>query len=163
MLTSVSQLTPPCTKAGHNLTMAQCYTVCQPVCISEEAYKHQQVVNHLACREAVCPQGIDPQRLAIWGARRDPFERCPCPEQPPPQNQCCPPPPPACCANPNPNPCFPGLAWPEQPREMSCPPTSCLPPPQCCPVQPEPPRQLCPPPPPQSYCPPPEPPRQICA
>eukprot|EP01061_Rhynchopus_euleeides_P001903 TRINITY_DN11425_c0_g1_i1.p1 TRINITY_DN11425_c0_g1~~TRINITY_DN11425_c0_g1_i1.p1 ORF type:complete len:312 (+),score=65.88 TRINITY_DN11425_c0_g1_i1:54-989(+) len=48
--------------------------------MSDQALKHQHVVNHLACREAVCPQGIDPYNTAVWGARRDVMERCPCPE-----------------------------------------------------------------------------------
>eukprot|EP01059_Diplonema_ambulator_P032064 TRINITY_DN60_c4_g1_i1.p1 TRINITY_DN60_c4_g1~~TRINITY_DN60_c4_g1_i1.p1 ORF type:complete len:335 (+),score=51.49 TRINITY_DN60_c4_g1_i1:83-1006(+) len=43
--------------------------------ISQEALRHQHVVNHLACREAVCPQGVDPHNLAVWGARRDNMER----------------------------------------------------------------------------------------
>ena len=49
--------------------------------VSPQALKHQHVVNHLACRESVCPQGIDPHNVAVWGARRDAMERCaPCPE-----------------------------------------------------------------------------------
>ena len=48
--------------------------------MSAEAYKHQHVVNHLACREAACPQGVSPHQMAVWGARRDVMERGPCPE-----------------------------------------------------------------------------------
>eukprot|EP01060_Flectonema_neradi_P036952 TRINITY_DN729_c0_g1_i1.p1 TRINITY_DN729_c0_g1~~TRINITY_DN729_c0_g1_i1.p1 ORF type:complete len:302 (+),score=48.96 TRINITY_DN729_c0_g1_i1:48-953(+) len=48
--------------------------------MSAEAYKHQHVVNHLACREAACPQGVSPHQLAVWGARRDVMERVPCEE-----------------------------------------------------------------------------------
>eukprot|EP01063_Lacrimia_lanifica_P009467 TRINITY_DN16464_c0_g1_i1.p2 TRINITY_DN16464_c0_g1~~TRINITY_DN16464_c0_g1_i1.p2 ORF type:complete len:271 (+),score=72.51 TRINITY_DN16464_c0_g1_i1:76-813(+) len=42
--------------------------------MSPEAARHQHVVNHLACREAACPQGINPMDLAVWGARRDCYE-----------------------------------------------------------------------------------------
>jgi len=43
--------------------------------MSAEAARHQHVINHLASREAAYPQGLDPVELAVWGARRDCFER----------------------------------------------------------------------------------------